>query len=225
MNAIATIAWDVNLSSACFSADGATVVVTSASGCRRYSAETGRLLQELSPDDEDYQTSSSWTRRQLDAMDIASEEERAACEHFRGFADYAATSPDGRFVAVGSSSGYLQIFDFDDDIPMLLKGHSTSMNNHLHQNSIRAMLFDCSSTMLISLAEEDDSPLLWDLSGPTKDGSWKGGAARLMDQPLRLNEVTPAGIDTISFSPVAQAFISTHRVEKTAIIWSIERIG
>mmetsp|Transcript_4710 Transcript_4710/g.6143 ORF Transcript_4710/g.6143 Transcript_4710/m.6143 type:complete len:88 (-) Transcript_4710:63-326(-) len=85
------------------------------------------------------------------------------------------------------------------------------------------MVFDESSSFLISMAEEDGTPLLWDLTAPGKKVTRGDKPARLLDDPVRLNDVTPGGIDTVAFSPAEPKFICTHRMTETAKVWEIVR--
>ncbi|GGO12213.1 hypothetical protein GCM10007972_16860 [Iodidimonas muriae] len=97
------------------------------------------------------------------------------------------------------------------------------MNNHIHQNSITALLFDSSSSYLVSMADEDDAPLLWDLSAKGEDRTWNNKRAIQILPSIKLNEATPAGIDTIQFNPIAPELVTTHRVTETAVVWEIVR--
>ena len=131
------------------------------------------------------------------------------------------TSPNGRYVAFGSISGYLGVFDVDQDMPFILNGHTTSKNNHMHQNSINAMLFDSSSTYLVSVAEEDCDPLLWDLKAASKEKIWNQRSARLFEQPVKINDFTPSLFSTIAFSPIEPKFVTTHYSDQTTRVWEI----
>ena len=100
---------------------------------------------------------------------------------------------------------------------------STSMNNHMHQNSINAMLFDSSSTYLVSVAEEDCDPLLWDLTAASKGTTWNQMPGRLFDLPLQLKDVMPSLFSTIAFSPIEPKFVTTHYLDQTTRVWEIIR--
>lgn len=91
----------------------------------------------------------------------------------------------------------------------------------MHQNSIKAILFDSSSSYLVSMADEDDAPLLWDLSAKGEVRTWNDKSAFQILPSIKLNEATPAGIDTIQFSPIALELVTTHRVTETAVVWEI----
>lgn len=210
-------------SSAEFSADSASIITTSNAGCDLWDAATGRHIKALAHGDVNYTTGADFPRRRIESLDPQTEHEKAAAGRAAGFADYAVTAPNGRLIALGSSSGDLRIVDLEGGPPLFLKGHSTSMNNHMHQNSITTMAFDSSSAYLISMAEEDDAPLLWDLTAPGKEITRGDKPALLLDEPVQLNDATPAGIDTVAFSPTEAKFVATHRTAETAAIWQIVR--
>lgn len=211
-------------SSAEFSADGASIITTSNAGCDLWDAQTGRHVERLSQGEAGYRTGADIFKRRLDSLYPQTEEEKAAAARAAGFADYAVTAPNGRLIALGSNSGDLRIVDLKDGVPLFLNGHSTSMNNHMHQNSITTMAFDSSSAYLISMADEDGAPLLWDLTAPGKDITWNDKPALMLDDPVQLNDATPAGIDTVAFSPTEARFVATHRTTETAAIWEIVRL-
>lgn len=104
---------------------------------------------------------------------------------------------------------------------MFLLGHDTSKNNHMHQNSIEAMHFDAGSSYLISMADEDDKPLLWNLLAPTGQQVWNEQPALTHKNPIDLNSIIPGGIDTISFSSIEPKFVATIRMTRTAAVVKI----
>lgn len=220
---VATIKNGGRLQRACFSPDGGSVITSSDAGCERWNVATGERLATLAPDDADYLTAEVFWEQKYGEP---SQRERAAWlakEAFNGFDDYVLASPSGRFIAAGSSSGYLHLLDTTANTQISLLGHSTTMNNHMHQNSIEFLGFDASSSFLISMAEEDDAPLLWDLLAPARPGQRGKRGALLFDQPVRLNDVTLGAIDTIRFSPTEPRFVAIHRGERAAIVWEISR--
>lgn len=210
-------------SSATFSVDGASVITISHAGCDLWDAQTGRHLKQLIPGDADYRTRADFSKCHYDALYPQTDDEKTAAAGALGFADYAVTAPNGRLIALGSNSGDLRVVDLEGGTPLFLNGHLTSMNNHMRQNSITAMVFDESSSFLISMADEDDAPLLWDLMAPGEEVTRVDKPTRLLDEPVRLNDVTPGGIDTVAFSPTEPKFICTHRMSKTAAVWEIVR--
>ncbi len=210
-------------SSAAFSPDGASIITISNAGCNQWNAQTGRHMKQLIPGDPDYQTRADFSKCHYDALSPQTDDEKTAAAGATGFADYAVTATNGRLIALGSNSGDLRVVDLGGGTPLFLNGHSTSMNNHMRQNSITAMVFDESSSFLISMADEDGSPLLWDLMAQGKDVTRGDKPARLLDDPIRLNDVTPGGIDTVAFSPTEPEFICTHRTTETAAVWQIVR--
>lgn len=210
-------------SSAAFSDDGASIITISDAGCDLWDPQTGQHLKQLTLSDADYRTRASVSKRHYDALYPQTDDEKAAAARAVGFADYAVTATNGRLIALGSNSGDLRVVDLEGGAPLFLNGHATSMNNHMHQNSITAMMFDESSSFLISMADEDGAPLLWDLRAPGKEVTRDGKLALLLDEPVRLNDVTPGGIDTVAFSPTEPKFICTHRITETAAVWEIVR--
>lgn len=220
VSAITTIKGSGRFSSAKFSADGLSIITTSSEGCQRWDALSGKFLADIPPDDSDCMTYHEFWEQEVNSLNVETEAEQRACDVFRGFAHFATTAPNGRLVAVGSHSGHLQLVDLDSAVPLILHGHITSMNNHAHQNSIEAMLFDSSSTYLISMSDEEDAPLLWDLSAKGEERIWNKKPA-LSLKPIRLRDFGISGIDTVHFSPSEPRFVATDRVEETAVIWEI----
>ena len=210
-------------SSAAFSDNGVSIITISNAGCDLWDAQTGQHMKKLTPGDADYRTRADVSKRHYDALYPQTDDEKTAAARAVGFADYAVTARNGRLIALGSNSGDLRVVDLEGRAPFFLNGHSTSMNNHMRQNSITAMVFDESSSFLISMADEDGAPLLWDLTAPGKEVTRGDKPARLLDAPVRLNDVTPGGIDTVAFSPAEPKFICTHRMTETAIVWEIVR--
>lgn len=217
---IATIKGNDRFSSAKFSQDGLSVITTSYDGCQRWDAQSGEFLADIQPDDSAYINQHDFWKQEFQSLKIETEEEQCACDMFRGFADFATTAPNGRLVAVGSCFGNLHLVDLDRAVPFVLDGHVTSMNNHMHQNSIKAMLFDSSSRYIISMSEEEDAPLLWDLSVRGEERIWDKKMALLL-KPISLRDFGIAGIDTVHFSPTEPKFVATNRVEETATVWEV----
>ncbi|MHA7856656.1 MAG: hypothetical protein ACX94D_01120 [Henriciella sp.] len=180
-------------------------------------------MKQLTQRDADYRTRADVSKRYYDDLYPQTDDEKSAAAHAAGFADYAVTAPNKRLIALGSNSGELRVVDLEGGARLFLNGHATSMNNHMHQNSITAIVFDESSSFLISMADEDGSPLLWDLTAPGKDATRGDKPARLLDEPVQLNDVTPGGIDTVAFSPTEPKFICTHRMTETVAVWEIAR--
>jgi WD40 repeat protein len=210
-------------SSAAFSPDGASIITISNAGCDLWDAQTGQHMKKLTLGDAGYRTRADVSKRHYDALYPQTDDEKTAAAGAMGFADYAVTARNGRLIALGSNSGDLRVVDLGGGTPLFLNGHSTSMNNHMRQNSITAMVFDESSSFLISMADEDSSPLLWDLTAQGKDVTRGDKPARLLDEPVQLNDVTPGGIDTVAFSPTEPKFICTHRMTETVAVWQIVR--
>lgn len=208
-------------SSAVFSDNGTSIITISNAGCDLWDAQTGQHLKQLVPGDADYRTRADVSKRHYDALYPETDDEKNAAARAAGFADYAVTAPNKRLIALGSNSGDLRVVDLEDGTLLFLNGHSTSMNNHMHQNSITAMMFDESSSFLISTADEDGAPLLWDLTAPGIEVTRGDKPAQVLDDPVRLNDVTPGGIDTVAFSPTEPKFICTHRTTETAAVWQI----
>jgi WD40 repeat protein len=220
---VATIVGDKPFSDARFSEDGLTIVTKCETGYERWNAKTGERLNPPEAHDPDVNTfaTKSWKEIGCDALDESTT--KAVGSHFNGLADLVTISPNGRYVAFGSISGYLGVFDVELDMPLILHGHTTSMNNHMHQNSINAILFDSSSTYLVSVAEEDCNPLLWDLTAASKEKTWNQRPGRLFDHPLELKDVMPSLFGTIAFSPIAPKLVTTHCSNQTTRVWEIIR--
>ena len=220
---ITVIKGEQRLSDARFGADGRSVVTKSEAGFERWNAETGETLGAPPPHDPDVAAFAEAAKRRFvgDALDARAAD--AVGRHFNGWADLATVSPNGLLVAVGSNSGYLGVVDLERDAPLILWGHSTTINNHMHQNSINAMIFDSSSTYLISVAEEDCNPLLWDLSEEGEPKVWNNKPGRRLDRPVRINDFTPVRSDSFHFSPNEPKFVTTHGATGTAHVWEIVR--
>ena len=221
IEAVVTIENNKPISDARFSANGLSVVTKCKTGYERWCAKTGERLDAPQLHDPDV---SIFEAQAWDEIGCATLDERtmeAVGNHFNGWADLVTISPNGRYVAFGSNAGYLGVFDVERDMPLILNGHTTSMNNHMHQNSINAMLFDSSSTYLISIAEEDCTPLLWNLTVVPKEKTWNQGAGRLLDRPLKIKDFIPSLFDTIAFSPNGPEFVITDQAIETTQVWKI----
>ncbi|MEO0576405.1 MAG: WD40 repeat domain-containing protein [Pseudomonadota bacterium] len=226
-----TISGSEPFTSACFSNDGAAIITTTAQNTECWDAHTGEALAVQSAPHRG-NACKAFALRWIAAG-------KGAANDFGGFAVVdrdsssdigfirepfpdicgATSSPDGRYVAIGYQHGRLRVETLPQAEPLFLNGHSTSMNNHMHQNSIEYLEFDSSSRLLISKAEEDGSPKLWDLQQRRQSCVWNGKPAFQMAYAVALNEVTDSTIDTIRFSPVDAAFVCTHRSQKTAQIY------
>ena len=223
IEAVTIIKDKMAFSDARFSTDGLSVVTRCQAGYARWNAQTGERLEAPHDDDPDVVSFAGGAGEEMGCHALDERVTAAVGNHFNGWADLVTTSPNGRYVAFGSDAGYLGIFDLELDMPLVLHGHTTSMNNHMHQNSINTMLFDASSTYLISVAEEDCDPLLWDLTAQSREKSWNNRPGRLFDQPLRIKDFTPSPFATIAFSPIESKFVTTHFSIETAQVWEIIR--
>lgn len=223
IKAVATIENNKPFSDARFSADGLSVVTKCKTGYERWDANTGERLGAPEPHDPDVNTfaAQAWEEIEYDALDERTT--KAVGNHFNGWADLVAISPNGRYISCGSNAGYLGVVDVERDMPLILHGHTTSMNNRMHQNSINAMLFDSSSTYLVSVAEEDCNPLLWDLTAVSKEKVWNQGPGRLFDNPIKLKDFMPSLFGTIAFSPTEPKFVTTHPSIEMTQVWEIVR--
>ena len=220
---VATIEINESISDARFSADGLTVVTKYRTRYERWDARTGESLSAPEFHDPDLSTFTAQAWQEIGCDPLDERTRKAVGSHFNGWADLVTISPDGRYVAFGSNAGYLGVFDLERDVPLILQGHTTSMNNHMHQNSINAMLFDSSSTYLLSVAEEDCDPLLWDLTAASKEKTWNQGPGRLFDHPIRIKDFMPSLFNTVAFSPTEPKFVTTHLSTQTTQVWEIIR--
>lgn len=220
---VSTIKGGKRFSDARFSADGQSIVTRCQTGFERWNAKTGERLVVLRQDDPDVKAFTSTALHEIGCDGFDETTAKAVGNRFNGWADLVTISPNRRYVAFGSKAGDLGVVDIEQNLPMILQGHTTSMNNHIHQNSITALLFDSSSSYLVSMADEDDAPLLWDLSAKGEDRTWNNKRAIQILPSIKLNEATPAGIDTIQFNPIAPELVTTHRVTETAVVWEIVR--
>lgn len=223
IEAVTTIEDNKPFSDARFSADGLTVVTKCKTGYERWGAKTGERLDAPEPHDPDVSTFAAQAWEEIGCVTLDERTTKAVGKHFNGWADLVSISPNGRYISCGSNAGNLGVVDVERDIPLILHGHTTGMNNHMHQNSINAMLFDSSSTYLVSVAEEDCDPLLWDLTAASKEKVWNQGPGRLFDNPIKLKDFMPSLFVTIAFSPTEPKFVTAHPSTETTQVWEIIR--
>ncbi|MEL6868373.1 MAG: WD40 repeat domain-containing protein [Pseudomonadota bacterium] len=219
--------------SAGFSADGNAVVATTRAGRQAWNPRTGEPLDAaLVPNDEHASApvSAQWRAGAKDSGASAPGfhvQDQAGAVGFiaEPFPDYAGATvaPDGKTVAIGYQHGRLRIETLPVSSPTFLVGHDRSKNNHQYQNVINYLAFDCDSQLLVSMADDDDRPLLWDLRQTPQSTTWNGKPAHALHDPIDLNSVTDGGVDTFRFSPVAPMFVCTHRRLQTLQIWTYAR--
>lgn len=220
---VTTIEKNMAFSDARFSADGQSVLTKCKTGYERWDAKTGVHLSTPELHDPDLNILSDQALEKIGYDTLDEKTNKAVGNHFNGWADLVTISPNKRYVAIGSNDGFLGVVDLLRDMPLILNGHTTSMNNHLHQNSINTMLFDSSSTYLVSVAEEDCDPLLWDLTAASKEKIWNQRSGRLFDQPVKIKDFMPSLFSTIAFNPTEPKFVTTHPTIETTQVWEIER--
>ena len=208
---------------AAYSSDGASIITHSANGCERWCAQTGNGLGLIDRGDDGFLTPSEFFKRNLPEEHPTTEAEVSAQKIFALPIRCYATAPNGSTAAVGSLDGSIGVVETSTGALSHLVGRQTVLN-HMHPNSVASLQFDSSSTFMVSMAEEDDSPLLWDLLAPGKEKMFAGRPGKVLDKPLHLNEHTEPGIDTIEFSPNQARFVTTHRNVPSAMIWRVERV-
>lgn len=218
-------------SSVCFSQDGKAIVTTIGHESQCWDATTGgRLNAVLQPSakNESENITMDWGARASDKSasqfgfrlsDKAGERELYFISEPSPDYAGAVTSPDGQYIAIGYQHGRLRLEMLPTETPIFLYGHSTAGNNHMHQNSIEYLEFDSSSNFLVSMADEDGCPLLWDLRQGWRSRTWNQKPAFYLDEALELNAVTGGDIGTIRFSPNEPKFICSHRDKKIAQVW------
>lgn len=231
VNLRVTIKGTEGFSSACFSEDGQAIVTNAGDEIQCWDATTGERLNEVrqpSAKNKSQTISMDWNARGPDRSPSEfgfrlseGASERELCFISEPFPDYAGavTSPDGRYVAIGYQDGRLRLETLPAKAPIFLYGHNTSGNNHRYQNSIEYLEFDNGSNLLISMAEDDDRPLLWDLRQGWQSKIWNQKPAFYLDEVIELNLVTNGDIGTFRFSPVESKFVCTHRAKKIAQVW------
>lgn len=231
LNPGVTIQGAGQFSLACFSQDGQAIVTTIGNKTQSWNAVTGEPLDvviqpstkngaenivlqwiagdsDKSPSEFGYRLSDRSSKRDLGFI-------------FEPAPDYAGavTSPDGQYVAIGYQNGRLRLETVPAKEPIFLYGHSTSGNNHMYQNSIETLEFDSSSNFLVSMADDDDRPILWDLRQGRRSKTWNQKPAFYLDEVIELNAVTGGDIGTLRFSPTELKFICTHRAKQIAQVW------
>ncbi len=217
---------------ASFSVDGQYVLIRQDNDTQAWSLATGQLADagtSASPINHAAHLSMENVGRDVHGRGYRFYEEETGVEVGfvkEPFPDCIASAPDGRSVAIGYQDGRLRIEELPVTSPLFLYGHSTSMNNHMHQNCIWHLEFDSSSRFLISMAEEDNRPKLWDLRSPRNTKTWNGEPAHYLDNPTDIQTATDGWINSfntrIRFSPAEPTFVCIHQNPGRAQVWHIQ---
>lgn len=115
-----------------------------------------------------------------------------------------SVSPNGRYLAGGNGSGYLRMLDLERSEWVFLHGHNTSMNNHMHQNSIEYLEFDFRSEHLISLSDEEANPRLWKINDGYEPSSFGEDNFYSLSNSL----LVPVPATVVKFSPTRQQILT-----------------
>ena len=216
IRAVSTIEHDATFSRACFSPDGQIVITKCDTGFHFWSTDTGAPVDAPKIIDSDvisYTNSAFWkgtlVQRESEGA-LQMQANKVAEESFGGWNDMVVLSPNEAHVAVGSGRGRAFLIGIDGDMPTELLGHESSYYSNTYQNSIWAMLFDSSSTYLITTADEDGRPLLWDLRWTGKKHVWQEKPGRILDEPIEIRPFLIAPPESIQFSPTELKFVTTY---------------
>jgi len=207
-----------------FSNDGQRVITfTESAIIEVWDTETGQAVKEQAPNLFAPFIGPAWRDRRQSAVSLPyifetenyntvlkhkSDQSRVSENSFPSAFDHCfSISPDARFIADGDSSGRLKILDVKAEKWVNLIGHNSSMNNHMHQNSIEYLEFDRHSQLLLSISEEESCPRLWPDAGAWAETVNNGHVKNsiVFDKPASLARFSPTASKLLLANPYRQS--------------------